>query len=87
MSEPLIEVLRWPLVEAVFRGDIAVVDASGGIRASVGDTPPPNHFLAFGGQALSGDAPRLLGRRCEVGLGGRGFSVFGRIPQRRAGPY
>lgn len=38
MSEPLVEVVRGGLVEAVHRGDIAVVDSAGTVRASVGDT-------------------------------------------------
>ncbi len=38
MSAPLVEVVRGELVEVVHRGDIAVVDASGRVRASVGDT-------------------------------------------------
>ncbi|MHB1533597.1 MAG: asparaginase [Acidimicrobiales bacterium] len=37
MSEPLVEVLRWPLVDAVHRGDVAVVDVTGRLRASIGD--------------------------------------------------
>lgn len=37
LSEPLVEVLRGPLVEAIHRGTIAVVDASGVLLASVGD--------------------------------------------------
>ncbi len=37
MSEPLVEVVRGPLVEAVHRGTIAVVDASGTLLAFVGD--------------------------------------------------
>lgn len=36
-TEPLVEVVRGPLVEAVHRGTIAVVDASGELLASVGD--------------------------------------------------
>lgn len=37
MSAALVEVVRGELVEAVHRGDIAVVDAAGTVRASVGD--------------------------------------------------
>lgn len=37
LSEPLVEVIRGPLVEAIHRGTIAVVDASGAVLASVGD--------------------------------------------------
>lgn len=37
MSEPLVEIVRGPLMEAVHRGDIAVVDAGGTLRAQVGD--------------------------------------------------
>jgi len=37
LSEPLVEVIRGPLVEAIHRGTIAVVDASGVLLASVGD--------------------------------------------------
>ncbi len=37
LSEPLVEVIRGPLVEAIHRGTIAVVDASGALLASVGD--------------------------------------------------
>ncbi|MDP8958832.1 MAG: asparaginase [Actinomycetota bacterium] len=37
MSQPLVEVVRGPLVEAVHQGDLAVVDASGRLLASVGD--------------------------------------------------
>lgn len=37
MSEPLVEVVRGSLVEAIHRGDLAVVDSSGTLRASVGD--------------------------------------------------
>jgi L-asparaginase II len=37
MSVPLVEVVRGPLVEAVHRGDLAVVDNSGVLRAGVGD--------------------------------------------------
>lgn len=36
-SEPIVEVLRGSLVEAIHRGTIAVVDASGALLASVGD--------------------------------------------------
>lgn len=37
LSEPLVKVIRGPLVEAIHRGTIAVVDASGALLASVGD--------------------------------------------------
>ncbi len=37
MSAPLVEVVRGGLVEALHRGDIAVVDAAGRLRASVGN--------------------------------------------------
>lgn len=37
MSEPLVEVVRGDLVEAIHRGDIAVVDSRGVLQASVGD--------------------------------------------------
>lgn len=37
MSEPLVETVRGDLVEAIHRGDLAVVDARGTLQASVGD--------------------------------------------------
>ena len=37
MSEPLVEVVRAGVVEALHRGDLAVVDSTGTLRASVGD--------------------------------------------------
>lgn len=37
LSEVIVEVVRGPLVEAVHRGTLAVVDASGALLASVGD--------------------------------------------------
>ena len=37
MSEPLVEVVRADLVEVIHRGDVAVVDSTGTLRASVGD--------------------------------------------------
>ncbi len=37
LSELLVEVVRGPLVEAIHRGTMAVVDASGALLASVGD--------------------------------------------------
>lgn len=37
MSEPLVEEVRGGLVEAIHRGDLAVVDFRGTLRASVGD--------------------------------------------------
>lgn len=37
LSETLVELVRGPLVEAIHRGTIAVVDASGALLASVGD--------------------------------------------------
>ena len=37
LSEPLVEVLRGPLVDSVHRGDLALVDANGTLLASVGD--------------------------------------------------
>ncbi|MDQ3577616.1 MAG: asparaginase [Actinomycetota bacterium] len=37
MSEPLVEQLRGGLVEAIHRGDLALVDSAGTLRASVGD--------------------------------------------------
>ncbi len=45
MSEPLVEVVRGPLVEAVHRGDLAVVDISGVLRASVGDPETKVSYL------------------------------------------
>jgi len=45
MSEILVEVVRGPLVEAVHRGDIAVVDVSGALRASVGDPETKISYL------------------------------------------
>jgi L-asparaginase II len=45
MSEPLVEVVRGPLVEAVHRGDVAVVDSSGVLRASVGDPESKVSYL------------------------------------------
>lgn len=37
MSEPLVEVVRGSVVEAIHRGDIAIVDSQGRLRGSVGD--------------------------------------------------
>ncbi|MBA2530953.1 MAG: asparaginase [Nocardioidaceae bacterium] len=37
MSEPLVEVVRAGVVEALHRGDLAVVDSTGSLLASVGD--------------------------------------------------
>lgn len=37
LSEPVVEVIRGPLVEAVHRGTIAVCDADGNLLASIGD--------------------------------------------------
>ncbi len=37
LSEPLVEIVRGPLVEAAHRGTMAVVDAAGTLLASVGD--------------------------------------------------
>ncbi|MDQ3306765.1 MAG: asparaginase [Actinomycetota bacterium] len=37
MSEPLVEVVRGSVIEAIHRGDLAIVDSSGALLASVGD--------------------------------------------------